>query len=136
MKKFEEMTQEQLRYLRQKWSSEAIEIERDIVRSQSRLDKRVEKQDADKANISALEQDLNDAKGLLTHLQTMNSPAEFIGLQQSRVEALQTEFREAQSGLNVLTDEEAHMQQLSISELEQRKSLRETKIAELNLLIN
>ncbi len=129
------MTQEQLKYLRQKWSSELIELNREKIRAQRRLDRRLEKQTIDEAEVETLAGELESAIALLSHLQTTNAPAELIAGQQAVVDKVQKEYEDESNGLNILTDEEAHIQQLSIEELEQRKSVRQVKITELDALI-
>ncbi len=135
MKLLSELTQEQLRYLRQKWSSELIELNREKIRAQRRLDRRLEKQTIDETEVATLSVELERAIALLSHLQTTSAPAELITAQQEVVNKVQKEYDDESNGLNVLTDEEAHIQQLSIEELEQRKEVRQVKITELDVLI-
>jgi len=135
MKTLEELSQDQLLYLRQKWSSEIIELNREKIRAQKRLDRRLEKQVIDEAEIAELSAQLNNANQLLVHLQTTGAPQDLITAQEAAVAKVQQEYEEESNGLYILTDEEAHIQQLSIEELVQRKSMRETKISELDALI-
>lgn len=135
MKNLSDLSQEQLRYLHQKLSAEVIEFTREKNRAQSRLNKRMEKQDLDKADIEALKVNLTDAEALLGHLQSTNAPANLIEVQENVKQELQMQYEDEVSGLNAITDEEAFMQQLAIDELVQRKGLREAKITELDALI-
>ncbi len=49
MKMLDEISNEQLTYLKQKWSAETIELDRDIIRSQERLTTKLSKQEMDQS---------------------------------------------------------------------------------------
>jgi hypothetical protein len=135
MTELSKMTQEQLKYLRQKWSSEISELVRETIRAQKRLDKRVEREETDKQTVELLWSELRNAKTILTHLQTSGADAEILAVQQDAVNKIQEKYDEESNGVNILTPEEAHIQQLLIEEMIQKKSLRENRISLLNALI-
>ena len=135
MKTLEQMTTEQLTYLREKWSAETRELDRDIVRSEVRLTTRLSKQEMDQNEIDALKEDLANAESLLEHLNSTSAPQEMIDNQQALVDKMMAEVETESKGRNVLTVEEAYLQQASIDELKLQKQYREDKIAEIESLL-
>ncbi|MEQ9298090.1 MAG: hypothetical protein RIF33_05995 [Cyclobacteriaceae bacterium] len=135
MKQLSEMNTEQLTYLKQKWSAEAIELDREIIRAQGRLSSKLERQELDQGEIDALTDDLANAQSLLDHLTSTSAPQEMIDNQQALVTKVQGELDAESKGTNVLTDTEAYLQQASIDERLLEKQYREDKIAEIDGLL-
>lgn len=135
MKQLNEMNNEQLTYLQQKWSVESMELDRGIIRAQERLNSRVQRQVLNQAELAELQTNLANAEQLLTHLQSTSAPQEMIDNQQELVDKLQMEVDTESRGANVLTDEEAFLQQVTIDELRLQKQYRTDKIAEINNLL-
>lgn len=135
MKTLEQMTNEQLTYLKQKWSAEAKELDRDIVRSEVRLTSRLSRQEMDQSEIDALKVDLANAESLLTHLVNTSAPQEMIDKQRALVDKIMIEVETESKGRNVLTDEEAYLQQVGIDELKLQKQYREDKITEIDAIL-
>lgn len=135
MKQLSEMKTEQLTYLKQKWSAEVIELDREIIRAQTRLSSRLDRQELDQSEIDALTDDLAKAQSLLDHLTSTSAPQEMIDNQQALVTKVQGELDAESKGTNVLTDTEAYLQQASIDERLLEKQYREDKIAEIDGLL-
>jgi len=135
MKTLEQMTNEQLTYLKQKWSAESKELDRDIVRSSVRLTNRLSRQEMDQSEIDALKEDLAKSESLLEHLTSTNAPQEMIENQQALLDKISMEVETESKGRNVLTPEEAYLQQASIDELKLQKQYREDKITEIESLL-
>ncbi len=135
MKEFKNLTQEQLKYLRQKWSSEAIELNRTRVRTEKRLERKLEKQEVNIVEIEGLRNEYEQAKLLLEHLQSTNAPQGLITSQKESMEKKKSEYEEESMGLNVMTDEEAWIAHLEIEELQLRIDLRQAKITEINSIL-
>ena len=135
MKTLEQMTNEQLTYLKQKWSAESKELDRDIVRSSVRLTNRLSRQEMDQSEIDALKEDLAKAESLLEHLTNTSAPQEMIDNQQALLDKISMEVETESKGRNVLTPEEAYLQQASIDELKLQKQYREDKITEIESLL-
>ena len=136
MKNLNELTSEQLTYLKQKWSAEAHEPNREIVRTTTRLNTRVNRQEVNQQEIAALSDDLANAQGLLDHLTTTSAPQEMIDNQQALVDRLQGELDTANGASNGLTATEAVLQQAGIDELELQKQYREDKIGEIDAILS
>ena len=136
MTEFSNLTTEQLTYLKQKWSAEAHELNREIVRTTTRLNTRVNRQDVNQQEIAALSGDLANAQGLLDHLITTSAPQEMIDNQQALVDRLQGELDTANGASNGLTATEAVLQQAGIDELELQKQYREDKIGEIDAILS
>ncbi|WKV11443.1 hypothetical protein [Marivirga harenae] len=135
MKTLEQMTNEQLTYLKQKWSAEAKELDRDIVRSQVRLTNKLSRQEMDKNEIDVLKEDLANAESLLEHLNSTSAPQEMINNQQSLLDKITMEVETESKGRNILTVEEVYLQQASIDDLKLQKQYREDKITEIESLL-
>ncbi|MEQ8711428.1 MAG: hypothetical protein RIC80_00325 [Cyclobacteriaceae bacterium] len=135
MKQLSEMNTEQLTYLKQKWSAEVIELDREIIRAQTRLSSKLDRQELDQSEIDALTDDLAKAQSLLDHLTSTSAPQEMIDNQQALVTKVQGELDAESKGTNVLTDTEAYLQQASIDERLLEKQYREDKIAEIDGLL-
>lgn len=135
MKQLSEMNTEQLTYLKQKWSAETIELDREIIRAQTRLSSKLERQELDQSEIDALTDDLANAQSLLDHLTSTSAPQEMIDNQQALVTKVQGELDTESKGTNVLTDTEAYLQQASIDERLLEKQYREEKITEIDGLL-
>ena len=134
MKKLSEMSTGERAYLKEKWSVQVHELERDITRSRKRLENRMEKTEVDAAKLLALEAQLTNANRILTHLQNTAASAEMLNMQEGIVLRIQQEYEDIRLGTNTLTDEEFYLQQVSIEELERSKQYRLDKIAEVDLL--
>jgi len=130
-----QMTQEQLKYLRQKWSSEITELVRETNRAQKRLNKRVEKQELDETELFLLSTDLESARTILNHLQNSGAAENIIAVQQEAVDKLNQKYLDESSGVSNMSAEEVQLQQLLIEEMQQKRVLRENRISELNSLI-
>lgn len=128
------MTSGQRNYIRQKWSAEVTELDRDVVRAQERLDARLSRQQLNLDEVVLLEQEYQIALSLLAHLQQTNASAELIANQQLNVNRLQQSIAVESRGVNVLTDEEAYLQQSHIDQLQLQKQYRLDKIAEINAI--
>ncbi len=135
MKQLSEMSTEQLTYLKQKWSAEVIELDREIIKAQTRLSSKLDRQELDQSEIDALTDDLAKAQSLLDHLTSTSAPQEMIDNQQALVTKVQGELDAESKGTNVLTDTEAYLQQASIDERLLEKQYREDKIAEIDGLL-
>ncbi len=135
MKQLSEMNTEQLTYLKQKWSAEVIELDREIIRAQTRLASKLDRQELDQSEIDALTDDLAKAQSLLDHLTSTSAPQQMIDNQQALVTKVQGELDAESKGTNVLTDTEAYLQQASIDERLLEKQYREDKIAEIDGLL-
>lgn len=135
MKQLNEMNQVELTYLKQKWSAEAIELDRDIIRAQQRLTLRLQRQDLDKVEIDALAENLIKAQNLLDHLVSTSAPQEMIDNQQELTNKVQQELDTESKGTSVLTNAEAYLQQASIEERGLQKQYRLDKITEIDLLL-
>ncbi|MDW3190942.1 MAG: hypothetical protein R8G66_01170 [Cytophagales bacterium] len=136
MTNFNDLTSEQLTYLKQKWSAEAHELNREIVRTTTRLNTRVNRQEVNQQELAALTDDLSNAQGLLDHLTTTSAPTEMIDNQQALVDRLQGELDTANSAGSGLTATEAVLQQAGIDELELQKQYREDKIGEIDAILS
>ena len=77
----------------------------------------------DQGEIDALKKDLANAESLLEHLNTTSARQEIIDKQQSLVDKISMEVETETKGRNVLTDEEAYLQQAGIDELKLQKHL-------------
>ena len=75
----------------------------------------------DQSEIDALKEDLPNAETPLEHLNTTSAPQEMIDKQQSLVDKISMEVETETKGRNVLTDEEAYLQQAGIDELKRQK---------------
>lgn len=135
MKTLNEMNNEQLTYLKEKWSAERKELDLDIIRSRERLTAKLDRQKQDQNEIDALKSDLTKAENLLQHLVSTSAPEEMIVNQQELVNKLNTELDGASKGRNVITDTEAYLQQANIDELALQKQYRIDKIAEIEGLL-
>ncbi len=82
----------------------------------------------DQSEIDALKVDLANAESLLTHLVNTSAPQEMIDKQRALVDKIMIEVETESKGRNVLTDEEAYLQQVGIDELKLQKQYREDKI--------
>lgn len=109
---------DQLTYLKQKWSAEAHELDREKDRNAKRLNARVERQEVNKQEVDTLADDLTTARNLLTHLVNTSAPQEMIDKQQALVDKLQTEKDEADNASSGLTKTEVVLQQASIDEID------------------
>lgn len=136
MKNLNELSTEQLTYLNQKWSAEAHELNREIVRTTTRLNTRVNRQEVNQQEIAALSDDLANAQGLLDHLTNTSAPQAMIDNQQALVDRLQGELDTANGASNGLTATEAILQQAGIDELELQKQYREDKIGEIDAILS
>ncbi|WP_109831928.1 hypothetical protein [Reichenbachiella versicolor] len=130
-----EMDSQQLTYLKQKMSAEVIELDRDIIRTQDRLTTRLAKQEIDQVEIDGLKDDLLNAEQLMSHLTTTSAPQQMIDKQQSMIDKTKSKLDSETKGRNVLTDEEAYLQQVNIDELKLQKQYREEKIVEIGTLL-
>jgi hypothetical protein len=135
MAELNQMTQEQLKYLRQKWSSEITELNREFIRAQKKLEKRVEKQEIDQGELELLASDLESANTILAHLRNTNASPEIIAVQEETVEKINQKYLDESSGLNIMTPEEVQLQKLLIEEIQQKRVLRDSRLTELNTLI-
>lgn len=111
MKKLNEMGSEQLTYLKQKWSAEARELDLDSIRMQERLDAKINRQLMNQEELEILQQNLINAQELLSHLQSTGAPQDMIDKQQAVADSLQATVNLESKGSNILTDEEAYLQQ-------------------------
>ena len=130
-----DLNPEQLTYLKQKWSSEAHELNREILRNASRLNARIERQTLNQQEIDTLLDDEANARQLLDHLTATNAPAPMIDAQQALLDRLTEELATANSASNGLTATEAILQQAGIDELVLQKQYREDKVSEIEILI-
>ncbi len=135
MTNLENLTQEQLKYLRQKWSSEVVELTRSRVRAEKRLERRLERQETNIVEIEGLKNGYEQAKVLLDHLKTTNAPQNLIDSQEEVVKKKKDEYEGESMGLNIMTEEEAWIAQLDIEESKLRTNLRQTKIAEIDTIL-
>ncbi|WP_109829839.1 hypothetical protein [Reichenbachiella versicolor] len=133
----EEMTQIQLRYLRDKLSVEAVELDQYIVRIQELLSTELFKKEIFLGEIDGLKESLTNAKSLLTHLQHTDTPQKMINDQKLTVDKIQIELDRTinSSTIKVLTDEEAFLQQFKIDDLKSEKQRREDKVIEIERLL-
>lgn len=136
MTNLSDLSPEQLTYLKQKWSAETHELNRDIIRSSTRLNSRIERQTLNQQEIETLQADLANAQGLLDHLTNTGAPTNMIENQQALVDRLQAELDTANSASNGLTPTEAVLQQAGIDELELQKQYRTDKITEIEAILN
>ncbi len=134
MKNLNEMTAEQRLYLKQKWSAESTELDREIIRAENRLTNRLQRQELDQDEIDSLTVDLANAESLLNHLNSTSAPQDMIDKQQAVVDKLNTQLDNESKGSNALTDTEAYLQQASIDELRLQKQYREDKIIEIEAI--
>jgi hypothetical protein len=135
MKQLAEMNPKELTYLKQKWSAETTELDREITRAQEKLESRIQRQELDQDELDEMQLDLNNAESLLTHLQSTGAPAGMIANQQVVVNKLQALVDTETKGANVLTDEEAYLQQARIDQLRLQKQYRLDKIVEIDALL-
>lgn len=136
MTNLNDLSTEQLTYLKQKWSAETHELNREIIRSSTRLNSRIERQTLNQEEIETLKSDLANAQGLLDHLTNTGAPTNMTENQQALVDRLQEELDTANSASNGLTPTEAVLQQAGIDELELQKQYRTDKITEIDVLLN
>ena len=135
MKKLNEMGSEQLTYLKQKWSAEARELDLDRIRMQERLDAKINRQLMNQEELEILQQNLINAQELLSHLQSTGAPQDMIDKQQAVADSLQTTVNLESKGSNILTDEEAYLQQAKIDELKLQRQYREDQIIAIDDLL-
>ena len=135
MKKLNEMGSEQLTYLKQKWSAEARELDLDSIRMQERLDAKINRQLMNQEELEILQQNLINAQELLSHLQSTGAPQDMIDKQQAVADSLQTTVNLESKGSNILTDEEAYLQQAKIDELKLQRQYREDQIIAIDDLL-
>ena len=135
MKKLNEMGSEQLTYLKQKWSAEARELDLDSIRMQERLDAKINRQLMNQEELEILQQNLINAQELLSHLQSTGAPQDMIDKQQAVADSLQAIVNLESKGSNILTDEEAYLQQAKIDELKMQRQYREDQIIAIDDLL-
>ncbi len=135
MKKLNEMGSEQLTYLKQKWSAEARELDLDSIRMQERLDAKINRQLMNQEELEILQQNLINAQELLSHLQSTGAPQDMIDKQQAVADSLQATVNLESKGSNILTDEEAYLQQAKIDELKMQRQYREDQIIAIDDLL-
>ena len=135
MKKLNEMGSEQLTYLKQKWSAEARELDLDSIRMQERLDAKINRQLMNQEELEILQQNLINAQELLSHLQSTGAPQDMIDKQQAVADSLQATVNLENKGSNILTDEEAYLQQAKIDELKLQRQYREDQIIAIDELL-
>ena len=135
MKKLNEMGSAQLTYLKQKWSAEARELDLDSIRMQERLDAKINRQLMNQEELEILQQNLINAQELLSHLQSTGAPQDMIDKQQAVADSLQAIVNLESKGSNILTDEEAYLQQAKIDELKMQRQYREDQIIAIDDLL-
>ena len=131
-----DLADDQLTYLKQKWSAESHELDREKQRNAARLNARVERQEVNKQEVDTLADDLTTAKNLLTHLVNTSAPQEMIDKQQALVDKLQTEKDEADNASSGLTQTEVVLQQASIDEIDLQRQYRLDKITEIDTILS
>lgn len=131
-----DLANDQLTYLKQKWSAEAHELDREKQRNAARLSARVERQELNQQEVSTLADDLSNAQSLLTHLVTTSAPQEMIDKQQALVNKLQSEKDVADSATNGLTQTEVVLQQAGIDEVDLQRQYRIDKITEIETILS
>ena len=129
------MGADQLTYLKQKWSAEARELDLDSIRMQERLDSKINKQLINQEELEILQQNLVNANELLAHLQNTGAPQDMIDKQQAVTDSLQATVNLESKGSNILTDEEAYLQQAKIDELKLQLQYREDRIIAIDELL-
>jgi transcriptional regulator with XRE-family HTH domain len=132
---FNEFTAQQRLYLHNKWSVEIKELKDDIIEAKLKLTKRIEKSHLAESEISFLKTELANSKYILTHLQNTGASESIIANQQALVTLNENRLAEKKSKSNILTDEEAVLEQAAIDELDWKIQYRETKIAQINAII-
>ena len=131
-----DLNSEKLIYLKEKWSSETNELEREIDKTINRLTSKLTKQQMDQIQIDKLTSDLDNATELLQYLVDGEStPEAMISNQQALVDSLKKQINSEILGRNILTDEEAVLRQAEIDELELQKGYRENKIVEIEQIL-
>ena len=130
-----DLANDQLTYLKQKWSAEAHELDREKQRNAARLNARVERQEVNQQEFDTLVDDLTTAKNLLTHLVNTSASQEMIDRQQVLVDKLQTEKDEADNVSSGLTLTEVVLQQASIDEIDLQRQYRLDKIIEIDTIL-
>ena len=118
MKTLAELSDQGRQYLKEKWSTQVKELEREIIRSGKRLENSLDKHEMIDARPMGLESTLSDAEAILTHPNASEASADLLTKQKTLVDRLNSELNEARLGTTLLTDEEFYLQQVSIDELE------------------
>ena len=132
---FNDLTTEELTYLRSKWTSEVPELTKERGAKQKRLNDRLSRTAEDAAAKTELETSLQEMQAVLTELQNNGSPAAVVATIQTQVNNLQAEIDSFGSGSTHVSNTDAMLYQLELEELDSIKTLRSNKIAEIDTVL-
>ncbi len=129
------MTTEDLEYLKKRFSTEVDDIQDDINTRQVRLNNRLQRQAEDAVAQAALQTEISDAQTMLAELQAANASASSIATAQAVVDERQAESTNMTASPSYVSDREAQVIQLEIDVLEQAKTVRNTRIGEIDTVL-
>ena len=129
-----ELSADQVTYLRNKLSAYVKELSDEVATSKSRLATRIERSNKSEAKLQELEAALAKANITMTHLTDTNASAEIIGYQAESVEAREQELTEFKRKAGILSDENAVLEQFEINKIEAEIQFYQDKLNELEVL--
>ncbi|MEZ4722912.1 MAG: hypothetical protein R2813_13645 [Flavobacteriales bacterium] len=129
-----QLSADDLQYLRQKWASEIKDIDEERARRVDRLEKRLETQGESATAQAELEADLAHAQAVLAILVANNADPAVIASQEVVVAEAQEAVNSLGLSASYVSDRGAWLQQMEFDELEQASILRTNRIAQIDAI--
>lgn len=136
LKPLQELSIEQLTFLKQQLGSNSSKTELQIVRDQARLDSKLDKRDENHEKVIHLSEELTRKQSVLQALQNAaNIAPDILQSQVDEVEKIRKELTRAQIGPNTLTDVEAYLEQYEINMMGDHKVYYEARYVEVDAVL-
>ena len=136
MRNLIDINQEDLLYLKHKWSAEIQDLEDQIMKVDKRLTGRLIKNEDNTEELETLAQRLENATGILESIQANNTiEPELVANQQQEVDTLQAEYDDTLTSINNINAREVQMNLMDMEELQRSIDARAEKIASIDSLL-
>tara|TARA_B100000508_G_scaffold140124_1_gene140211 strand:- start:3223 stop:3627 length:405 start_codon:yes stop_codon:yes gene_type:complete len=128
------LTTEELQYVRSKWASEITELDKEKARKQERLEAKLESQGDDAAIKAGLEADITHAEAVRDLLVASNADAAIIASQNAVIAELQSELNGIGLSSSYVSPTDAILQQMDLDELAYASQRRAARIVEIDAI--
>ena len=129
-----DLTTEELQYVRSKWASEITEIDKEKARKQERLEARLESQGDDAAAKATLQADITHAESVRGVLVANNADAALMAAQDAVIAELQSELDAFGLSSSYVSPTDAILQQMGLDELAFASQKRADRIVEIDAI--
>lgn len=129
-----DLTADELQYVRSKWASEITELDKEKARKQERLTSKLESQEDDAAVKATLAADLAHAQSVRDVLIANNADAALIAAQEAVIAEKQAELSSYGLSSSYVSPTDAILQQMDLDELAFAAQKRVERIAEIDAI--